>query len=45
MIKKIIGLVKNLLRAVVNFFPWYIKLYKGRAWYTKLALGIVSFFF
>ncbi|MBF1435482.1 MAG: transglycosylase domain-containing protein, partial [Prevotella micans] len=44
MIKKIIGLVKNLLRAVVNFFPWYIKLYKGRAWYTKLALGIVSFF-
>lgn len=42
--KSISRLFKNIIKGFCNFFPWYIKLYKGRAWYTKLALGIVSFF-
>ena len=42
--KSIIRLFKNIIKGILNFFPWYIKLYKGRAWYTKLSLGIVSFF-
>ena len=25
------------------FFPWYKKLYKGHAWYTKGLIGFVSF--
>lgn len=42
--KSISRLFKNIIKGFCNFFPWYIKLYKGRAWYTKLALGFVSFF-
>ena len=42
--KSISRLFKNIIKGFCNFFPWYIKLYKGRAWYTKLALGVVSFF-
>lgn len=42
--KSISRLFKNIIKGFCNFFPWYIKLYKGRASYTKLALGIVSFF-
>lgn len=42
--KSISRLFKNIIKGFCNFFPWYIKLYKGRVWYTKLALGIVSFF-
>lgn len=26
-----------------TFFPWYKKLYKGHAWYTKGLIGFVSF--
>ena len=26
------------------FWPWYKGLYYGRAWYTKTAIGIASFF-
>ena len=29
---------------VRGFWPWYKGLYKGRAWYTKTLIGIVSFF-
>ena len=25
-----------------NFWPWYKGLYKGRAWYTKTLIGVVS---
>ena len=28
---------------ITNIYRWYIGLYKGRAWYTKLIAGIVSF--
>ena len=41
--KSIVRLLKNIIKGICSFFPWYIKLYKGRAWYTKLSLGIVSF--
>ena len=41
--KSIVRLFKNIIKGICSFFPWYIKLYKGRAWYTKLSLGIVSF--
>lgn len=34
--------LRNLFRAVKGFFPWYAHLYKGRPWYTKIAVGIVS---
>ncbi len=42
--KSIIKFFKRIINGIANFFPWYIKLYKGRTWYTKMALGIVSFF-
>lgn len=29
--------------AITNICKWYIGLFKGRAWYTKLIAGIVSF--
>lgn len=29
---------------IYNFFKWYARLYKGRAWYTKALLSIASFF-
>lgn len=44
MIKGFINFAKKIVRGFINFFPWYAKLYKSRAWYTKTALGIVSFF-
>ena len=28
--------------AIRKFWPWYKKLYKGRAWYTKTAVAFVS---
>ena len=31
-------------RKARGFWPWYKGLYKGRAWYTKTLIGIVSFF-
>ena len=30
------------IRLLRNFWPWYKGLYKGRAWYTKTLIGIVS---
>ena len=43
MVKKIFKFIKSIIRGIINFFPWYAKLYKGRAWYTKTAVGVVSF--
>jgi len=43
MIKKIINLFKSIWKGIKGFFPWYINLYRGRKWYTKTALGIMSF--
>ena len=43
MIKRLYSFIKAIFQGIVHFFPWYIKLYKGRAWYTKAALGITSF--
>lgn len=42
MIKKILDILKYIWTKVRAFFPWYKSLYKGRAWYTKTALVIVS---
>ena len=42
MIKKILDILKYIWAKVRAFFPWYKSLYKGRAWYTKTALVIVS---
>lgn len=44
MVKKFFKFIKRIIRGVIHFFPWYARLYKGRAWYTKTAVGIVSFF-
>lgn len=44
MVKKFFKFIKRVIRGVIHFFPWYARLYKGRAWYTKAAVGIVSFF-
>ncbi len=44
MIRIIINFIKKAVRGLAGFFPWYARLYKGRAWYTKSAIGIVSFF-
>ena len=44
MVKKFFKFIKRIIRGVIHFFPWYARLYKGRAWYTKAAVGIVSFF-
>ena len=32
-------------RKIKNFFSWYPRLYKGRKWYTKICIAIVSSFF
>ena len=32
------------IRYLRNFWPWYKSLYHGRAWYTKTAIGLLSFF-
>ena len=34
--------LRNTWKAIWGFFPWYAHLYKGRPWYTKGAVGIVS---
>lgn len=34
--------IRNIWKGIRGFFPWYVRLYKGRPWYTKTALGIVS---
>jgi len=30
------------LRKVTGFFSWYNNLYRGRRWYTKMCIGIIS---
>ena len=44
MVKKFSKFIRSIIRGVIHLFPWYARLYKGRAWYTKGAIGIVSFF-
>ena len=41
--KKIKKFLNWIWRKIKNFWPWYKKLYKGRAWYTKTMIAIVSF--
>lgn len=43
MFKKFFNLIIFLGRKLIGFFPWYINLYRGRSWYTKCALGFMSF--
>lgn len=43
MIKKLINILKSIWKGFTGFFPWYINLYRGRKWYTKTALGLMSF--
>ena len=39
----IVSFFKACWRGIKGFWPWYKKLYKGRSWYMKTAVGIVSF--
>lgn len=41
--KKAISIVLRIWNKVIAFFPWYKNLYKGRAWYTRTALAVMSF--
>ena len=34
--------LRNCLSKIKGFWPWYKNLYKGRRWYTKTCIGIVS---
>lgn len=43
MLKKSIHFIIFLWHKFIGFFPWYINLYRGRSWYTKTALGVMSF--
>ena len=40
--KTIKRLAAWLWQKVISFWPWYKNLYKGRAWYTKTLVGLVS---
>lgn len=40
--KKITKISSWIWRKLKGFWPWYKGIYRGRAWYTKLALGFVS---
>ena len=42
MLKKILNVIQYIWKKFLAFFPWYKSLYRGRAWYTKTALVIVS---
>ena len=33
---------KAIGKGIIGFFPWYASLYKGRRWYTKMALALMS---
>lgn len=44
MIKKIWYIFRQCWHLMVSFFPWYVSLYKGKRWYTKTAIGVMSFF-
>ncbi len=39
---QIFRFIKTTAKGFLKFFPWYIHLYKGRAWYTKFVIGLVS---
>lgn len=39
---KIKGMTKWCWEKIKCFWPWYKSLYKGKAWYTKTAIGIAS---
>ena len=41
--KRIFNIIKTCWEKAIVFFRWYANLYKGRAWYTKTMLGIMSF--
>lgn len=41
--KKIKAFLGWIWRKLRGFWPWYKSLYKGRAWYTKTIVAIVSF--
>ena len=41
--KKIKQIFHWLWKKAKNFWPWYKNLYKGRPWYIKTLIGIVSF--
>lgn len=43
MLKKILNIFKSIGKGFISFFPWYANLYRGHKWYTKTAVGIVSF--
>ena len=43
MLKKFLNIFKSIGKGIVGFFPWYANLYRGRKWYTKVALGLMSF--
>lgn len=30
-------------RKITGFFPWYIRLYRGKRWYVKMLVGFLSF--
>ena len=40
---RFIHMIKSFWHKATAFFRWYANLYKGRAWYTKALLGLMSF--
>lgn len=42
MIKKIAYIFQQLWTVDRNFFPWYASLYRGKKWYTKTAVALMS---
>ena len=40
---KLLRFLSAVGKKIYSFFPWYANLYRGRAWYTKGMLGIMSF--
>lgn len=42
MIKKIAYIFQQLWTVARNFFPWYASLYRGKKWYTKTAVALMS---
>lgn len=43
MLSQIINILKKIWKTIIALLRWYKGLYQGRAWYTKTALGVVSF--
>lgn len=41
--KKILNILLYLWRTLAGVVKWYFRLFKGKAWYTKIVLGIVGF--